>query len=137
MKLFDTNVLIYGFDPGSPFHGWATSELKQGILEHEALINPMVLAELGVGDESPQTLSERLRGLGFSLIDLPWEASTAAAEAYALYLQARQASIEHVPKMPMPDFFIGAHARLLSCPIVTADVGRYQTYFPDVKLITP
>ena len=138
MKLFDTNVLIYAFERESTFYSWAKSALKQAILQREALVNPVVLAELGVGDENPLTLSVRLRGLGLSLIDLPWEASQAAAEAYARYLRNRSASgAGNVSKLPMPDFFIGAHASLINCPIVTVDVDRYRSYFPHVELIKP
>jgi predicted nucleic acid-binding protein len=37
----------------------------------------------------------------------------------------------------LADFFIGAHARVLGCPILTRDVRRYRTYFSDVVLIAP
>lgn len=37
----------------------------------------------------------------------------------------------------LADFFIGAHAQVLGCPVLTRDVRRYRTCFPDVELITP
>ena len=37
----------------------------------------------------------------------------------------------------LPDFFIGAHAQTEGWTILTRDVGRYATYFPGVKLISP
>ena len=37
----------------------------------------------------------------------------------------------------LPDFFIGAHAAVLDCPILTRDAARYRTYFPTVELLTP
>ncbi len=138
MKLLDTNILIYSFDPESCFHGWAKARLSESILNREALVNPVILAELGVGDTNPVSLSERLRGLGVSLIDLPWESAEVAAVAFARYLYARSVSGNpSTQKTPLPDFFIGAHAHVLSCPIVTADVDRYRTYFPAVQLISP
>lgn len=138
MKLFDTNVLIYSFDLESSFHEWAKERLSESILKREALVNPVILAELGVGDTNPSTLSKRLRGLGIQLVDLPLESASLAAVAYARYLNVRRSS--HQPstvKIPLPDFLIGGHAQLLSYPIVTADEDRYKKYFPRVQLITP
>ncbi|MCC5845212.1 MAG: type II toxin-antitoxin system VapC family toxin [Verrucomicrobia bacterium] len=138
MKLFDTNILIYSFDLASSFHTWSKQKLSEGIIKREAFVNPIILAELAVGDENPFTLTKRLQGLGIQLMDLPWESADVAASAFAEYLNARSLS-GPIPttKIPLPDFFIGAHAQVLSCPIVTADVSRYQTYFPSVELIQP
>jgi len=33
--------------------------------------------------------------------------------------------------------FIGAHAAVASCPLLTRDVQRYRAYFPTVELIAP
>jgi hypothetical protein len=37
----------------------------------------------------------------------------------------------------LSDFFIGAQAAVMDCPILTRDTGRYQGYFPTVTLVTP
>ncbi len=36
-----------------------------------------------------------------------------------------------------PDFYLGAHAAVVGCPILTRDAGRYRSDFPSVRLITP
>lgn len=38
---------------------------------------------------------------------------------------------------PLPDFFIGAHAEVEGLTLITRDAARFQTYFPNVKLIVP
>jgi len=40
-------------------------------------------------------------------------------------------------KIPLPDFFTGAHAAVLDLPLATVGLDRYRTYFPSVKLICP
>jgi predicted nucleic acid-binding protein len=138
VKLVDTNILIYSFDPDSLFYGWAKKVLRDAILEKHAAINTVILAELSVGDDEPKSLPFRLQKLGISITNLPWEISLDAASAHKHYLNARKkAKHDSSPKLPLPDFFIGAHAQYLSCSIITADVSHYQTYFPSVHLITP
>jgi predicted nucleic acid-binding protein len=39
--------------------------------------------------------------------------------------------------VPLPDFFIGAHAELMRWKLATRDVERYRLYFPAVELIEP
>jgi len=136
--LLDTNVLIYGFDPSARFHVWASDFVRSGLLGGGVAINPIILAELCVGDRVPGTVAARLENLGVSILDLPSAASLRCAQAYAAYLEnRRQQNAPDAPKLPLPDFFIGAHASILDLPLVTADVSRYETYFPEVKLFTP
>ena len=35
--------------------------------------------------------------------------------------------------MPLPDFFIGAHAELMGWKLATRDVERYRIYFPGSR----
>lgn len=37
----------------------------------------------------------------------------------------------------LADFFIGAQAAVLNCPLLTRDERRYRSYYPTVTLITP
>lgn len=37
----------------------------------------------------------------------------------------------------LADFFIGAHAAVLGCGILTRDARRYRDYFPAVPLLLP
>ena len=55
-----------------------------------------------------------------------------AGKAYLLY--RRQGGMK---ANVLPDFFIGAHAAVLCCPLLTRDTRRYATQFPNVLLICP
>ncbi len=138
MILLDTNVFIDGFDPTARFHAWASDVIRKGLLGDGVAINPVILAELCVGDLMPETVATRLETLGVTILDLPPTASLRCAQAYAAYLENRRKQDTPVaPKTPLPDFFIGAHASILNLPLATADVSRYQTYFPEIKLLVP
>jgi len=136
--LLDTNVLIDAFDPDAPFHTWASSLLRKSLLGDGAAINPVILAELCVGDAHSDSVAERLEDLGVVLLDLPGRASPRCAQAYAGFLENRRKQPgPAAPKIPLPDFFIGAHAALLNLPLATADTERYRRFFPEIELLTP
>lgn len=138
MIILDTNVIIYAFDENSPYNDWARNLIITQSAKKQAVINTIILAELCVGDSTPATLAIRLRSWGINLIDLPTVAASVCASSFNNYLKKRKATGNlNVPKIPLPDFFIGAHAEIMDWQIATADIGRYKTYFPKVKLITP
>lgn len=139
MILLDTNVLIYAFDADSHHYAWARATLRSAVLGEGAAINTIILTELLVGDQSPATVVQRLEALGLHLLDLPLGTAPRCAQAYTQYLENRrqQAQLPPAPKSPLPDFMIGAHASALEFSIATADTRRYQSYFPEVSLLTP
>ena len=138
MILLDTNVLIYAFDPDSPHSDWARETIASSVAEGGAAINAVSLAEICVGDNAPGTVADRIRRWGVEIVDVPVAAAEACAEAYRRYRKRRFAqSGKDASTMPLPDFFIGAHAQIMSWELATADKGRFSTYFPKVRLKTP
>ena len=138
MILLDTNVLIYAFDPDSPFCHWARETIAEAVAGDGAAINAVSLAEICVGDADPSTAADRIRSWGIEILDVPAAAADECATAYRLYRQRRisQSDIP-VPIMPLPDFFIGAHAKIMGWELATADRSRFHTYFPSVFLKMP
>jgi predicted nucleic acid-binding protein len=135
MILLDTNVLIYAFDFDSPFCGWAAETIADAVAADGAAINAVTLAEVCVGDAEPSTVADRIRSWGIQILDVPAAAADVCAKAYLQYRKQRMSrSDTPVPAMPLPDFFIGAHAKIMGWDIATADRGRFQTYFPSVSL---
>lgn len=138
MILLDTNVLIYAFDPDSPFCNWARETITDAVADNGASINAVSLAEICVGDADPPTAADRIRSWGVEILDVPVAAADECAKAYRRYRQRRVSQSDvPVPIMPLPDFFIGAHAKIMGWELATADQGRFHTYFPSVSLKMP
>lgn len=138
MILLDTNVLIYASAHRSPFLKWARETIASGVSGDGAAVNAVSIAELCVGDAEPETVVERMRSWGVDVLDIPSVAAEPCARAYRAYRERRSAgSSREAPLLPLPDFFIGAHAQVMGWEIATADEGRFRTYFPSVTLRTP
>jgi predicted nucleic acid-binding protein len=136
--LLDTNVLIYASTPRSPFLGWAREVIAEGVSGEGAATSAVSIAEICVGDAEPETVAERVRSWGVVVLDVPAAAAEPCGRAYRLYRERRRSESDRdAPLLPLPDFFIGAHAEIMGWPIATADEGRFRTYFPSVALKTP
>lgn len=138
MILLDTNVLIYASDQASPFCAWARNTIADAVAGEGAAINAAILAELCVGDADPSSVADRVRSWGVAVLDVPSAAASDCADAYRRFRERRLAeSSKPAPAMPLPDFFIGAHALIMGWELATADQGRFSSYFSEVKLRLP
>ena len=103
-----------------------------------AATNAISIAEVCVGDQQPELAASKVQSWGVRIIDLPAGASVGCAAAYRRYRERRRQQAGTIaPAVPLPDFFIGAHAQLAGWPLATGDPDRIRTYFPDVVLVTP
>ncbi|MEX0325165.1 MAG: type II toxin-antitoxin system VapC family toxin [Puniceicoccaceae bacterium] len=134
MILLDTNVVIYASDASSPFYDWALEVITSAVSTDGAGLNTVSLAELCVGASDSTNIIPTLRQWGIVLLDVPVVASEEAARAYREY---RTRAGKTTPAMPLPDFFIGAHAQVMNWELATADKGRFRTYFPQLGLRMP
>jgi predicted nucleic acid-binding protein len=138
MILLDTNVLIYAFDSGSPFCRWARETIAGGVAGDGAAIDAVSLAEICVGDADPPTVADRIRSWGVEILDVPAAAADVCATAYRQYRRRRISQSDvPLPNMPLPDFFIGAHAKIMGWELATIDRSRFRTYFRSVSLKIP
>ncbi len=62
---------------------------------------------------------------------IPYQSAFLAGKAFLLYRRR-----EGTKRLPLPDFFIGAHAAVAGYQLLTRDAIRYRTYFPKLPLIT-
>jgi predicted nucleic acid-binding protein len=130
--LVDTNVLVDVLGRSQDWLEWSLRQLRWQSRVHELLINPIVYAELSPVFESQQRLDAQVDGLGLVFRELPRPALFIAGMAHRQY---RRAGGAH--QSILADFFIGAHAAVLGCGILTRDAKRYRRYFPRVPLVMP
>lgn len=132
MLLVDTNVLIDILEDEPEWADWSIAQLRAQAKVHSLIINPIIYAELSLTFSKVEALDEAIENLGMTVLELSHPALFLAGKAFAQY-RRQGGKANNV----LADFFIGAHAAVLGCPLLTRDARRYQTYFPRVELITP
>jgi predicted nucleic acid-binding protein len=130
--LLDANVILDVWDPDPIWHTWSSGQLRRLSPLHELAINPVIYAEISVSFATQTAMDEKLADLGLLVLSIPRSAAFLAGKAYAKY--RRQGGTKG---NVLPDFFIGAHASVLGCPLLTRDTRRFAAYFPTVRLIAP
>ena len=132
MILVDSNIWIDVIQEDPIWLDWSLAQLQQARATNRVVINPIIYAELATTYDEPEQLDRFLKVAKAALQPLPRPAAYAAGRAFLQYRQKRGSKTG-----VLPDFFIGAHAQTEGWAILTRDVVRYATYFPNVKLIAP
>ncbi|RCS22036.1 type II toxin-antitoxin system VapC family toxin [Phyllobacterium salinisoli] len=132
MTLVDTNVLLDLVTDDPNWADWSIAQLEAASLKGPLLINDVVYAELAVRYDRVESLEAFVDEAGLAIAPMPRAALFLAGKVFKQYrrLGGSRTGV-------LPDFFIGAHAAVNELPLLTRDVGRYRTYFPSLKLITP
>jgi predicted nucleic acid-binding protein len=130
--LVDSCVLLDVFTEDTKWSAWSSTVLEQQADRGMLIINPVVYAEVSVRFERIEKLEAMLSPNVFEYRAVPREAAFLAGKCFLRYRRAGGSK-----EMPLPDFFIGAHAAVEGLTILTRDCARFQTYFPSVKLISP
>jgi hypothetical protein len=132
MILLDANVILDIWDDDPVWYTWSSEQVRILSFVDELAIDPIVYAEISPRFSTSAHLDEKLEDLGVIVIGIPRRAAFLAGKAYVQY--RRQSGTK---SNVLPDFFIGAHAAVLGCSLLTRDTRRYSAYFPMVNLITP
>lgn len=128
----DANVIIDTLNNDEVWGEWSLTKLQECSASHDLVINHIIYAELAARYSTAEELDKMIEGLELEIIDLPKEAAFLAGKAFAQYRKSGGAKTN-----VLSDFFIGAHAQVMGVPILTRDVRRYRSYFPDVPLVAP
>jgi predicted nucleic acid-binding protein len=130
--LVDSNVILDVVTPDPIWESWSAPTMKSHARTELLVINPIIYAEISVSFFDMEKLDISLSLMQLALISIPREAAFRAGKAFLQYKKQ-----EGKKTNVLPDFFIGAHAAVLGCSLLTRDTRRYATYFPTVRLITP
>lgn len=132
MTLVDTNVLIDLVQDDPQWADWSEAQLLKAQKQGPLFINPIGYAELVPAMANMTALDDFLKRSTIVVKDFSRPTAYLAGEIFLLY-KKRKGTKTGV----LADFFIGAQAQTEGWILLTRDAGRYQTYFPNVKLISP
>ncbi len=130
--LVDSNVILDVATDDPAWGAWSAEALARAADESVLVVNPIVFAEVSVGFERVEELEDALPPELFRRDPLPYEAAFLAGKAFLAY--RRRGGRRPVP---LPDFYVGAHAAVAGHVLLTRDARRYRTYFPRLALIAP
>jgi predicted nucleic acid-binding protein len=130
--LVDSNVLLDILTMDPVWYGWSSTTLESCANEGRLCINPIVYAEVSIRFATIEDLEATVSPDFIERLSIPYEAAFLAGKAHLAYRKRGG-----VGTVPLPDFFIGAHAAVAGLRLLTRDSRRYRTYFPTVQLIAP
>jgi predicted nucleic acid-binding protein len=130
--LVDTNVLLDVLTEDPVWLEWSAEALVVAAESGPLWINPIIYAEVSVRFSRIEDLEAALPSQDYRRAQLPWEAGFLAGKAFVQYRRSGGTKTS-----TLPDFYIGAHAAIANVALLTRDSGRYATYFPTVRVVTP
>ena len=130
--LVDSNVLLDVLTEDPSWYRRSASALSRIADRADLALNPIIYAEISVGFDSMEELEEAVPPNYFKRLSLPWDAAFLAGKCFVQYRRSTGAK-----RAPLPDFYIGAHAAVMGFELLTRDRSRYQTYFPDLCILSP
>lgn len=132
MILVDTNVLLDVLQDDSDWCDWSQGQLDSASAIDTLAINPVIYSELSIGFARIEELEAVIKEASILFEDIPREALFLAGKVFLRYRRSRGSK-----RSVLPDFYVGAHAAVMRCSVLTRDAARYRTYFPTVPLIAP
>jgi predicted nucleic acid-binding protein len=130
--LVDSNVLLDIATEAPAWSAWSADALANAANEGPLVINAIVYAEVSIGFSTIEELDDALPPDVYEREQLPFEAAFLAGKAFLAYRRRSR-----VRPVPLPDFYIGAHAAINGHRLLTRDARRYRAYFPTVQLLAP
>ena len=131
MILVDSNIILDILTEDPNWYDWSASTLETLAEDNKLIINDVIYSEISMSFRYIEELEEILTN-SFIIQPIPKEALFLAGKVFVKYKNAGG-----VKQSTLPDFFIGAHASILSIPLLTRDKKGYKNNFPNLKIICP
>ena len=128
----DSCVLLDLFTNDPNWVEWSENILEQYSHTNTLYVNSIVYTETSIGFNKIEELEMAISELDIKVLEIPREALFLTGKTFLKYKKNKGTK-----NSPLPDFFIGAHASVSNFDLVTRDIDKYKTYFPQVKLINP
>lgn len=130
--LIDSCVLLDLFTNDPYWADWSETTLDKYSQTNTLYINSIIYTEVSIGFEKIEEVENAITSLNLKVLELPREALFLTGKAFIQYRRNKGTK-----NSPLPDFFIGAHAAVTDFALMTRDVSKFRTYFPQMKLIHP
>jgi len=128
----DSCILLDLFTDDPHWANWSEKILNQYSQTNTLYINSIVYTEVSIGFNKIEEMEKAIDLIGIKVLEIPREALFLAGKIFLKYRKN-----QGTKNAPLPDFFIGAHATVSSFDLITRDIAKFRTYFPQVKLIHP
>lgn len=130
--LVDSCVLLDLFTNDPKWADWSERILGQYGQTNSLYINSIIYTEVSIGFNRIEEVETALELVGIKVLELPREALFLAGKVFLKYRRSK--GTKH---STLPDFYIGSHAIVSDLNLITRDITRYNTYFPNLNLIIP
>ena len=130
--LIDSCILLDLFTNDPHWADWSESTLERYSQTNTLYINSIIYTEVSIGFEKIEEVEEAISTLGIKVLEIPREALFLTGKAFIQYRRNKGTK-----NSSLPDFFIGAHSAVTQLDLITRDLSKYKTYFPQVNLIHP
>jgi len=130
--MVDSCVFLDIFTHDHHWFDWSAKVLADAADAGTIVLNPVIYAEISIRFTRIEELEALLPPDIFEVRPIPREAAFLAGKCFLNYRRRGGRK-----SLPLPDFFIGAHAAVEQLSLITRDAHRFQEYFPGLRLISP
>ena len=130
--LVDSCILLDLFTNDPDWADWSEKILGQYSQTNTLYINSIIYTEVSIGFNLIEEVEAAIDQSGIKVLEIPREALFLAGKVFLNYRKSKGTKLT-----TLPDFYLGAHAIVSTFDLITRDISKFKTYFPNLNLIYP